>query len=57
MVDNANDAIISTSKEGTIVSFNKKAEDMFGYARDEIVGKTCYSAIAAATQGKTKKDV
>jgi len=39
LVDNANDAIISTSKEGIIVSFNKKAEEMFGYARDEIVGK------------------
>jgi PAS domain S-box-containing protein len=39
LVDNANDAIVSTSKEGIIVSFNKKAEEMFGYARDEIVGK------------------
>lgn len=39
LVDNANDAIISTSKEGIIVSFNKKAEEMFGYTRDEIVGK------------------
>jgi PAS domain S-box-containing protein len=39
LVENANDAIISTSKEGIIVSFNKKAEEMFGYSRDEIVGK------------------
>ena len=40
LVENANDAIISTSQEGIIVSFNRKAEEMFGYTRDEIVGRS-----------------
>jgi len=40
LVDNANDAVISTRKEGIITSFNKKAEQMFGYTREEIIGKS-----------------
>ena len=40
LVENANDAIISTDNTGTIISFNKKAERMFGYTRDEILGKS-----------------
>ncbi len=40
LVENANDAVISTDKTGRITSFNKKAEQMFGYARDEILGKS-----------------
>ncbi len=40
LVENANDAIISTDKRGRIISFNKKAEQMFGYTRDEILGKS-----------------
>jgi PAS domain S-box-containing protein len=40
LVENANDAVISTDKTGRIISFNKKAEQMFGYTRDEILGKS-----------------
>jgi PAS domain S-box-containing protein len=40
LVENANDAVISTDKTGRITSFNKKAEQMFGYTRDEILGKS-----------------
>jgi PAS domain S-box-containing protein len=40
LVENANDAVISTDKTGSITSFNKKAEQMFGYTRDEILGKS-----------------
>ena len=40
VVENANDAICSTNEEGIILSFNKKAEEIFGYASDEIVGKS-----------------
>jgi PAS domain S-box-containing protein len=40
LVENANDAIISTDKTGKIISFNKKAEQMFGYTRDEILGNS-----------------
>ena len=40
LVDNANDAVISTDNTGRIISFNKKAEQMFGYTRDDILGKS-----------------
>ena len=40
LVENANDAILSTDNRGRIISFNKKAERMFGYTRDEILGKS-----------------
>ena len=39
LIEHANDAIISTNKEGVVIGFNKKAEEMLGYSRDEIVGK------------------
>jgi PAS domain S-box-containing protein len=38
--ENANDAVISTRRDGSITGFNKKAEQIFGYARDEILGKS-----------------
>ena len=38
LIENANDAIISTNKDGIIISFNKKAEKMFGYVGDELMG-------------------
>ncbi|MCK5010125.1 MAG: PAS domain S-box protein, partial [Deltaproteobacteria bacterium] len=40
LIENANDAIISTNEDGIIISFNKTAEKMFGYVREEIVGKS-----------------
>jgi PAS domain S-box-containing protein len=40
LVENANDAIISTRRDGSITGFNKKAELIFGYARNEIMGKS-----------------
>ena len=38
LIKHANDAIISSNKEGIITSFNKKAEQMFGYTREEVIG-------------------
>ena len=38
LIENANDAIISTNEDGIIISFNKKAEKMFGYVGDELMG-------------------
>ena len=40
LLENAGDAIISSNKEGIIISFNKKAEEMLGYSRGEILGKS-----------------
>ncbi|HIJ46372.1 MAG TPA: PAS domain S-box protein, partial [Rhodospirillaceae bacterium] len=39
VVDNAVDAIITIGKSGSIESFNPAAEKIFGYRRDEVVGK------------------
>ncbi len=40
LVENANDAVVSTRRDGSITGFNKKAEQIFGYTRDEILGKS-----------------
>ncbi|MEC7277401.1 MAG: PAS domain-containing protein [Bdellovibrionota bacterium] len=36
--DNASHAIISTDKEGLITSFNKRAEEIYGYSAKEVIG-------------------
>ena len=40
LVENANDAIVSINEDGLIIDFNRKAGELFGYARDEILGKS-----------------
>lgn len=37
--ENASYALITTNTEGLLTSFNKSAEEMFGYTSDELVGK------------------
>ncbi|MBW2183280.1 MAG: PAS domain S-box protein, partial [Deltaproteobacteria bacterium] len=39
LIESANDAIISTDYAGIIQSFNRKAEEVYGYSREEIIGK------------------
>jgi PAS domain S-box-containing protein len=38
-LETANDALISTDEKGTIIYFNKRAEEIFDYTRNEINGK------------------
>ena len=40
LIENANDAVISINREGVIVTLNKKVEDMYGYTREELLGKS-----------------
>ncbi|UUX91240.1 PAS domain S-box protein [Methanoplanus endosymbiosus] len=39
IIDSADDAIISKNTDGTITSWNKGAEEIFGYSEEEVVGK------------------
>ena len=39
ILDNVLDGIVTISEDGNIESFNKSAEQIFGYARDEVIGQ------------------
>jgi len=41
ILENIRDAIMITNTEGDIVFFNKAAEDITGYTREEVIGKPC----------------
>jgi PAS domain S-box-containing protein len=40
LIEGAKDGIVSVNEEGIIVEFNKKAEEIFGYTREEVMGKS-----------------
>ena len=46
--ENVVDGIITTNEKGIIESFNRAAEDMFGYSADEVMGRNV-STLAPAT--------
>lgn len=39
LVDNANDAIITTDLEGRIITWNRSAQNIFGWTAEEVAGK------------------
>jgi PAS domain S-box-containing protein len=43
IVENSGSAIVSASLEGLVVSWNKAAERLFGYAANEIIGQPVWS--------------
>ena len=52
LIEHANDAIISADREGNIVTFNKKAEEIYGYSRDEILGKSILLLVPEEYRGQ-----
>jgi PAS domain S-box-containing protein len=52
LVDAAPDGILVTDQGGTIVLVNAEAERMFGYARDELVGKPIHLLVPERLRGR-----
>ncbi|MEP9372506.1 PAS domain S-box protein [Mesorhizobium sp. KR1-2] len=48
IVENSNDAILTQDLEGTITSWNAGAQQLFGYAADEAIGKSVTMLMSAA---------
>lgn len=48
IINNSLDAVVSVDEEGTITDWNKQAEKMFGWSRDQALGKTLVSTIIPA---------
>jgi PAS domain S-box-containing protein len=57
LIEHANDAIVSINREGIIIGFNRKAEEMFGYSREEIFGEPSYVLVAQEGRERQKKAV
>ncbi len=45
IIETANDAFVSLDKEGKVIQWNKKAEDMFGWSKEEIIGEDLANTI------------
>jgi len=50
IMETANDAIICIAPPGEIYLWNKKAEEIFGYSADEVLGKDLYDIITSPEQ-------
>jgi PAS domain S-box-containing protein len=54
MVENSNDAIISTSPEGIVTSWNPAAEWLYGCSSEEIIGKSVSLFVPGDRTGELK---
>ncbi|MBI5253444.1 MAG: PAS domain S-box protein [Euryarchaeota archaeon] len=55
IVESSADAIMSIDLKGTITSWNKGAEDIFGYKAKEIVGKHYHVIVPKELRGETEE--
>jgi PAS domain S-box-containing protein len=56
IVDNVTDAVISTNLEHNILSWNKAAENLFGWKREEALGKTMASVIPMEMDAEAQRE-
>ena len=54
LIENANDSVISINRDGIIVTLNKKVEEMYGYAREELLGKSVLTLVTPDQREKQK---
>jgi PAS domain S-box-containing protein len=55
IVESSNDAIITISLDGIVTSWNKGAEQIYGYSSEEIIGKSISILAPDKLKGETKK--
>ncbi|HEU5394880.1 MAG TPA: PAS domain S-box protein, partial [Candidatus Methylomirabilis sp.] len=55
LAENAQDAIITADEEGRILLFNRKAEEIFGYGRQEVWGKNVTLLMPAEAIGRHRE--
>lgn len=54
IVESSNDAIVTRSLDGTITSWNKGAEQIYGYSAEEILGKNVTTLMPFPPDNETK---
>ena len=50
IVENAGSIILAMDREGKVIFFNRRAEEVFGFRRREILGKSVVGTIVPATE-------